>query len=77
VKTLNRETWYQSHLVDQELHQLLEKVDADLAQEACEKGCLHCQGKLHRADYDRKPRGGPQWDRRYSFVVQKKIAAGG
>ena len=58
--------------MDQELHQLLEKVDADLAQEACEKGCLHCQGKLHRADYDRKPRGGPQWDRRYSFCCAEE-----
>jgi hypothetical protein len=62
VKKKNGETWYQSHLVDQELHQLLEKVDADLAQEACQKGCLHCQGKLHRADYDRKPRGGPHFE---------------
>jgi hypothetical protein len=58
--------------VDQELHQLLEKVDADLAHEACQKGCLHCQGKLHRADYDRKPRGGPQWDRRYSFCCAQE-----
>src|SRR3979411_2222304 len=58
VKKKNRETWHQSHLVDQELHQLLEKVDADLAQEACQKGCLFCRGKLHRADFDRKPRGG-------------------
>ncbi len=47
VKKKNGETWYQSHLADQELHQLLEKVDADLAQEAWQKGCLYCQGKLH------------------------------
>jgi hypothetical protein len=57
------------NLVDQELHQLLEKVDADLAQEPCQKGCLYCRGKLHRADYDRKPRGGPQWQRRYSVLT--------
>jgi hypothetical protein len=72
VKTINGETWCQSHLADQELHQLLEKVDADLAQEACQKGCLFCRGKLHRADYDRKPRGGPQWDRRYSFCCAQE-----
>ena len=72
MKTVNGETWYQSHLVDQELHQLLEKVDADLAQEVCQKGCLYCLGKLHRADYDRKPRGGPQWDRRYSFCCAEE-----
>jgi hypothetical protein len=33
VKTKNGETWCQSHLADQQLHQLLEKIDADLAQE--------------------------------------------
>jgi hypothetical protein len=67
VKTINGETWCQSHLADQKLHQLLEKVDSDLAQEARQKGCLFCGGKLHRANYDRKPRGGPQWERRYSY----------
>src|SRR5271166_6637887 len=72
VKKKNGETWHQSQLVDQELHQLLEKVDADLAQEACQKGCLFCHGKLHRADFDRKPRGGPQWDRRYSFCCAEE-----
>jgi hypothetical protein len=72
VKKKNRETWHQSHLVDQELHQLLEKVDADLAQEAWQKGCLYCRGKLHRADYDRKPRGGPQWERRYSYCCAEE-----
>jgi len=69
---MNGETWCQSHLADQELHQLLEKVDADLAQEARQIGCLFCRGKLHRADYGRKPRGGPQWDRRYSFCCAQE-----
>jgi hypothetical protein len=72
VKKKDGETWHQSHLVDQQLHQLLEKVDADLAQEVRRQGCLHCHGKLHRADYDRKPRGGPQWDRRYSFCCAQE-----
>ena len=30
--------------------------------QARQRGCLLCGGKLHRADYERKPRGGPQWD---------------
>ena len=72
MKTINGETWCQSHLADQELHQLLEKVDADLAQEVRQKGCLFCGGKLHRADYGRKPRGGPQWDQRYSFCCAEE-----
>jgi hypothetical protein len=66
VNQKNRETWCQSHLADQQLHRLLEKIDEDLAQEACQQGCLYCGGKLHRADFDRKPRGGPLWDRRFS-----------
>jgi hypothetical protein len=72
VKHENEETWRQSHLADQQLHQLLEKVDADLAQEAGQQGCLYCHGKLHRADFDRKPRGGPQWERRYSFCCAEE-----
>jgi hypothetical protein len=72
VKNEDEETWCQSHLADQQLHRLLEKVDADLAHEACQQGCLYCEGKLHRADYDRKPRGGPQWERRYSFCCAQE-----
>ena len=30
-------------------------------------GCPHCGGPLYRADYKRKPRGGPLWDWRFSF----------
>src|SRR5580765_3874899 len=67
-----RETWCQNHLADQQLFQLLEKVDSDLAGVAKAKGCLHCGGRLDRADYERKPRGGPQWDQRYSFCCGKE-----
>jgi len=77
VKKKNGETWYQSHLVDQELHQLLEKVDADLAQEACQKGCLYCRGKLHRADYDRNLVVARNGSDAIAIVVPKKIAGDG
>lgn len=72
VKKQYGETWCQKHLADQQLFQLLEKVDSDLAKEARLQGCLFCGGKLHRADYDRKPRGGPQWDWRHSFCCAKE-----
>lgn len=72
MKTQIGETWCQNHLADQQLFQLLEKVDSDLAGEAKTKGCLHCGGKLYRGDYERKPRGGPQWDQRYSFCCGKE-----
>src|SRR5207245_4136959 len=70
VKKQKGETWCQNYLADQQLFQLLEKVDADSAEaarQARQEGCLYCGGPLHRADYDRKPRGGPGWDRRDSF----------
>lgn len=72
VLTTSSESWCQNQLADQQLHQLLEKVDLDLAEQAHQQGCLFCGGKLHRADYDRKPRGGPEWDYRYSFCCAQE-----
>lgn len=66
------ESGCQNHLADPELFQLLEKVDADLAAEARSKGCPLCGGKLHRSDYERKPRGGPQWDLRFSLCCAQE-----
>ena len=65
------ETWFRNFLFDPQLHQLLEKVDADLAEEARRVGC-DCGGKLHRADYERKARGVPQWNKRYSFCCDQE-----
>lgn len=45
-------------LFDSILWQLRLRFDRDLAAEAREQGC-RCGGVLHRADYPRKPRGGP------------------
>jgi hypothetical protein len=77
VKKKNGETWYQNHLVDQELHQLLEKVDADLAQEACQKGCLHaresCIGPITIANRVVARNGSDA----IAIVVPKKIAGDG
>jgi len=66
------ESWCQNHLADQHLYQLLEKVDTDLREEARSKGCPLCGDKLHRSDYDRKPRGGPQWDMRFSLCCARE-----
>ena len=71
MKNKTGETWCQNHLADQQLFQLLEKVDGDFAEEAHQQGCLFCGGELHRANYDRKPRGGPQWNWRHSFCCAK------
>ena len=66
------ENWCQNHLADERLYQLLEKVDGDLVEEARLEGCRHCEGKLYRSDYERKPRGGPQWEVRFSLCCGKE-----
>jgi hypothetical protein len=52
---------------------LFETVDAELAQAVQQRGCVFCpEGTLHRADYERKPRGGPEsWDSRHSFCCDQ------
>jgi hypothetical protein len=65
------ETWFGNFLADSQLHQLLEKIDSDLAEETRREGC-GCGGKLHRADYERKARGVPQWNKRYSFCCDQE-----
>lgn len=58
---------------DGRLFKLLEKADEDLAEEAAAEGCDHCgEETLHCGDYERKPRGGPQWDKRRSFCCAKE-----
>lgn len=66
------ESWCRNHLADQKLFQLAEQIDIDLTEEARSKGCLLCGGTLHRSDYERKPRGGPQWDIRFSLCCAKE-----
>jgi hypothetical protein len=39
--------------------QILHRIDKDLAEQTLTGGCPHCQGALHHASYQRKPRGGP------------------
>ena len=72
VKKQCEGNWCQGHLADQKLWDLLEKIDTDTAEATREKGCPHCEGKLHSADYERKPRGGPQWDCRQSFCCAQE-----
>jgi hypothetical protein len=61
-------------LCDPKVEKLLEEVDDEAALQAQEEGCQRCEGgRLHRADYDRKPRGGPHhWDKRHSFCCAEE-----
>jgi len=58
----------------QSLYRLLEHVDSELARQVREQGCQFCaEGALHRADYDRKPRGGSEeWTLRHSYCCDKE-----
>jgi hypothetical protein len=38
---------------------LLHQIDVEFTWESRQKGCPHCGGSLHQANYKRKPRGGP------------------
>ena len=59
-------------LQDRRVYELLEKVDRELALKALEGRCEHCGSPLHRGDYPRKPRGGPGWEKRYSFCCSRE-----
>lgn len=59
-------------LADASFHRALLSIDGELAAEARSRGCGVCGGRLHVADYPRKPRGEPpglgeEWARRHSF----------
>jgi hypothetical protein len=58
-------------LRDGRLYEILEQVDKDLASKAKIERCRYCGAVLHRGDYTRKPRGGPSWDKRYSFCCSR------
>ncbi len=72
MKTKTGENRCHKQVAAESLHRLLEHVDSELAQAERQHGCLHCGGRLHRSNYERKPRGGPpQWDERESFCCDQ------
>jgi len=64
---------YQKLLRSASWFALLQGLDDDLARQVGQTRCPYCGDKLHRADYERKPRGlpprsvGRDWSRRHSF----------
>lgn len=59
-------------LGDANFYHMLERIDAELAEETRRARCCECNGVLHSARYPRKPRGGPvdlpaSYDRRASY----------
>jgi len=67
-------------LSDSTFWTLLLRIDEDLAAETRSEGC-RCGGVLHRADYPRKPRGGPaglgpEYRRRLSLCCAREGCRG-
>lgn len=63
-------------LQDRTFFEMLARFDEDLAAEVRARGCP-CGGRLHRASYPRKPRGGPAdlgpaYDWRHSFCCDRE-----
>lgn len=59
-------------LQNSSFHAFLKSIDYDLSKEERAKGCAHCGGSLHRADYPRSPLGVPvehreHYEERYSY----------
>lgn len=64
-------------LRDSRFFETLLRFDEELAEQARAAGCRSCSGPLHRADYRRKPRGGPgdlgpSHERRRSFCCARE-----
>lgn len=64
-------------LYDRRLYPLLLRFDRDLADEVHAAPCPQCGGRLDRADYPRKPRGGPkdlgeEYEERLSFCCARE-----
>jgi hypothetical protein len=64
---------YDAIAQDPSFFRFLSRIDAELAAETRQAGCQHCVGRLHVADFPRKPRGCPaavieEYSRRFSFT---------
>ncbi len=64
---------YDAIAQDPSFFRFLSQIDAELAAETRGAGCQHCSGRLHIADFPRKPRGCPakvveEYSRRLSFT---------
>jgi hypothetical protein len=57
VKTNKTERGASLYLADKSLLEFFTKCDEEFAEECRKEGCRHCEGRLHVANYFRKPRG--------------------
>lgn len=57
------------------LFSLLHRIDKNLAKQCRQSGCPFCDGLLHQANYERKPRGGPE-DLPEEYMIRQSLCCG-
>jgi hypothetical protein len=62
--------------VDEEFFASLTRLDAELARQVAASGCRWCGGRLHRANYQRKPRGGLLAEVGEAFTIRHSLCCG-
>jgi hypothetical protein len=59
-----------------EFFALLEELDAKIARRVALAGCRHCAGRLHQANYSRKPRGAEIAGAAEAFTLRHSLCCG-
>ena len=59
-----------------EFFAMLEKIDEMIAAQVAAGRCRHCDGPLHRGDYQRKPRGGSMAGAGEAFTRRHSLCCG-
>lgn len=62
--------------LDDEFLALLSRWDGEIARVVAAAGCKHCDGPLHKANYQRKPRGGRFFDALAGFTLRHSLCCG-
>ena len=62
--------------LNEEFFACLAEMDARIALKVAAAGCPHCGGPLHRANYERKPRGGTLATAGETFTLRHSLCCG-
>jgi len=63
-------------VLDEEFFASLTELDAEIARQVAAGGCRWCGGPLHRANYQRKPRGGLLAEAGEAFTIRHSLCCG-
>ena len=63
-------------VLDEEFFSSLTELDAEIARQVASAGCRFCGGRLHQANYQRKPRGGLLAMAGETFPIRHSLCCG-